>query len=177
MISHPKRGPGRGSYIGGCSVRNQRIERLWGDVFYDCTSYFHEFFSYLEIRGYLDVENPIHLWSLQYVFQPRIDELLHRFATGWNTHPISPSANKTPEQVWILGIVGNRQEKMCLEQVSNRVTITDVKLARLVNWYLNPSKYKLIYYRDVAFKKCDNAWKICKTFTKTSRLEKNCHQS
>ena len=39
------------------------------------------------------------------------------------------------------------------------------------------AKYKLIYYRDVAFKKCDNAWKICKTFTKTLRLEKNCHQS
>ena len=133
MISHPKKGPGRGSYIGGCSVYNQRVERLWGDVLYGCTSYFYELFSYLEIKGYLDVENPIHLWSLQYVFQPRIDEVLHRFAAGWNAHPISTSANKTPEQLWILGMVEKRQEEICLEQVSNRVTFTDLELARLVH--------------------------------------------
>ena len=134
MISHPKRGPGWDSYIGGCSVHKQRIERLWSDAFYGCTSYFYKLFSYLEIRGYLDFDNPIHLWSLQCVIQPRIDELLHRFAAGWNAHPISTSANKTPEQLWILGMVGNRQEEICLEQVSNRVTFTDVELAWLVNW-------------------------------------------
>ena len=82
MISHPKRGPGRGSYIGGCIVNNQRIEHFLGNAFYGCTSYFFDLFSYLEIRGYLDVENPVYLWSLKYVFHPRIDELLHRFVAG-----------------------------------------------------------------------------------------------
>ena len=133
MLSHPRRDPGRGSYIGGCSVQNQRLERFFGDVFYGCTSYFYELFSYLEIRGYLDVKNHTHLWSFEYVFQPRIDELLHRFAAGWNAHPISTSANKTPEQLWIIVMVRNRQEKICLEQVSTRVTFTDIKLARLAN--------------------------------------------
>ena len=57
MISNPKRDPGPGSYIEGCSVHDQRIERLWREVFYGCTSYFYELFWYLEIRGYLDVEN------------------------------------------------------------------------------------------------------------------------
>ena len=124
MISHRKQGPGRGSSIGGCSVQNQRIERLWGDVFYGCTCYFYELFWYLEIRGCLDVQNPIHLWYsfILFLFQPRIDKLLHRFAAGWNAHPISTSANKTPEQLWILGMVGNRQEEICVEQVSNRVS-------------------------------------------------------
>lgn len=111
MLQHPQRGPGRGSMITCPSVHNQRIERLWRDLFDGVSYIYYHLFYHLENNGVLEPSNPQHLFSLHYVHVPRISRHIEKWKQGFVRHRIRTAGNRSPMQLYILGLLNLRSSQ------------------------------------------------------------------
>lgn len=93
-------GTGRGSAIVGRSVHNQRIERLWLDLWNGVTNTFYDFFMTMERDRILDPNSEEQMFALHYIYMPRLQQAISKFVLQWNNHKLR-TENATPLQMFV----------------------------------------------------------------------------
>ena len=89
----------------GSSTHNERIERLWRDVYRCVSVLFHDLFRTMENDENLNCLNEVDMYCLHYAILPRINQALDAFIESWNNHPVSTCQNLTPNQLFVQGAI------------------------------------------------------------------------
>ena len=92
--------------ITGKSTHNQRIERLWRDVYEGVLSMYYQLFYFLEDEGMLDPFNTLHIAALHYVYLPKINEKLELWRNAWSRHR-TRTVKSSPIRLWVSGQLQN----------------------------------------------------------------------
>lgn len=91
------------TYLQGTSTHNQRIERLWVDVYSNVADVYHRLFMTMEEQGILDIDNDFHLYLLHVAYQDIIQIKLTEFQNQYNCHSLRTERGMTPRQLWVSG--------------------------------------------------------------------------
>ncbi|KAJ7035753.1 hypothetical protein C8F04DRAFT_1210195 [Mycena alexandri] len=91
------------------SVHNVRIECLWVDITAQLGATWLEWFTLLELRHGLDINNITHIWLLHFLFLATINSQLAFFAQSWNQHriQISHGPNRSPSDMFVFDMLVN----------------------------------------------------------------------
>ncbi|XP_053376215.1 uncharacterized protein LOC123546669 [Mercenaria mercenaria] len=96
-----KRGIESKPFIAGRSVHNQRIERLWRELWNGVNVTFYNLFHFMEDQGVLLIDMELHLQILHFVYLPLIQSHLDRFLAAMQRRPLRTESNRSPMQLWL----------------------------------------------------------------------------
>lgn len=113
--------------ITGTSTHNQRIERLWRDVYQGVLGYFYDLFYFMEDEGLLDPLNKLHIFTLHYIFLPIINSKLAMWCDAWANHRIR-TARSTPKRLFIAGAINNSGNHDGQTNNSTEVAVDDMEI-------------------------------------------------
>ncbi|KAK7105550.1 hypothetical protein V1264_016915 [Littorina saxatilis] len=89
----------------GKSCHNQRIERLWVDVWKNVTNMYKDMFLLMEMNGDLNILDARCLWAFKFVFLPRLNASLAAFQQQLNHHGLSTEHGKSPSNLFVTGVL------------------------------------------------------------------------
>ena len=128
MLTHPRRGPDVNPVIVGKSVHNQRIERLWRDLFQGVTCTYYYLFHHLEDIGMLNHLNENDVFCLHYVYMNVINHHIEEWVNAWNEHKMTSSHNMSPMQLWIDGFqqMKGTNNEIALEMFTGQQIVSEI---------------------------------------------------